>query len=613
MSLRFRHRMRDFADFFTLRRSKKLREKNPHDSLGRNKRKRKQQLQQQQLLQQQQRQQKQKPPPQQQQQDQQQEQQYEQQHLHHQLQHEQQQHQQQPQKKKGEEEIEVNLSLEISDESSSSQSDSDDSVFSSDETCLPQAGESHAASDDERNDGGDNGLASCFYSYVPRKHSRTLPSIVVEDGQRLNPRRGSIGNRHRSESHILKSQTRPSTSDSPNSQERAPEITFDETSKDTSGGRGWNYFRRPKKTPFTVKYTKVYGEADGAYRNDSTPRGLVFVCNFSKFKNEMYSERVGSEKDFDNMINLFQQLGYDPFYRRRRYCLSGYITKKTFMEKLGLFAKEVKHKVLCSCVVILMSHGTGPKTFVTSDNQEVDLLDTYKIFDNINCPFLLGKPKIFILQFCRSREITSGREKTSPEQLQLNNEQVERIVKEQVSEFMRKYVRKLSFSTFVAQGIDKNQLFVHIEEKSRQASLASLSSSILEQEQTEEGAQVSGSTPRGHYEADTNRIPAIPQVGFQRYSDMYSIFSTSPGELSHRHPEKGSLLIQAICHEFAEYAYQDDIDNLVRRVSTYMTKTLQKDDPITVPRQTCERTNNGLDKLFYFNPYEMLQDRQFTI
>lgn len=409
------------------------------------------------------------------------------------------------------------------------------------------------------------------------------------------------------------SQTRPSTTDAATSQERSPEITFDETARGTSGGRGWNYFRRPKKTSFTVKYTKVYGEGDGAYRNDSTPRGLVFVYNFSKFKNDEYSERVGSEKDFDNMINLFQQLGYDPFHRRRRYCLSGYITKKTFMEKLGLFAKELKHKVLCSCVVILMSHGTGPKTFVTSDNQEVDLLDVYKIFDNINCPFLQGKPKIFILQFCRSRAITSGRERTSPEQLQLNNEQMERIVKEQVSEFMRKYIRKLSFSTFVGHGVDKNQLFVHIEEKSRQASLASLSSGIIDQEQTKEGAQVSGSTLPGHYETDTNRILAMPQVGFQRYSDMYSIFSTSPGELSHRHPEKGSLLIQAICHVFAEYAYQDEIDTLVRRVSTYMTKTLQKDDPITVPRQTCERTNNGLDKLFYFNPYEMVQDRQFTI
>lgn len=406
-------------------------------------------------------------------------------------------------------------------------------------------------------------------------------------------------------------QTRTAITATPTSQERHSEITFDESAKATSSGRKMNHFRRPRKGTFTVKYTKVYGEADGAYRNDSAPRGLVFVCNFSKFKNDVYTQRVGSDTDYDNMINLFQQLGYDPYHRRRRYCMTGFITKKDFMEKLGAFAREAKHNSLCSCVVILMSHGTGPKTFVTSDNQEVDLLDVYKIFDNINCGFLQGKPKIFILQFCRSREAAPCREKAlSEQQQQINSDLVERLVKEQVRQIMRKYLRRCSFSKFIAEGGDKNQLFIQIEENSRQASLASLSSSIIDQE---EEAKASGSTPLGDYQADTHQIPSIPQEGIQRYSDMYSIFSTSPGELSHRHPEKGSLLIQAICHVFAEYAYQDDIDTLVRRVSTYMSKTLQKDDPITVPRQTCERTNNGLDKMFYFNPYEMVQDRQFTI
>lgn len=50
------------------------------------------------------------------------------------------------------------------------------------------------------------------------------------------------------------------------------------------------------------------------------------------------------------------------------------------------------------------------------------------------------------------------------------------------------------------------------------------------------------------------------------YSDMYSIFATNSGGLAYRNPRKGSLLIQAICHVFSNHAYQDDIEELVRKV-----------------------------------------------
>lgn len=368
----------------------------------------------------------------------------------------------------------------------------------------------------------------------------------------------------------------------------------------------------------TVKYTKVYGESDGAYRNDSTPRGLVFISNFSKFKDNKHPEREGSEIDYENLLNLFQQMGYGYSHRMNTYCLTGYITKQEFMDKILKFSRERKHEVLCSCVVIIMSHGSGPKTFLTSDNQEVDLMEVYRIFDNIHCKLLKGKPKIFILQFCRNfpnelSDITVRRH--------INNDyDLLQIIREEV----RKAVQKLqphSQGDAATADIDpKSPFYLAIEEISRNASVSSLCSfpdvnisHVTDERESEEPSEAQHYGDDVFYHTDTRNLPAVPREGIQRYSDMYSIFSTSPGELSHRDPHKGSLLIQAICYVFAESAYQDEIDILVRKVSTYMTKTLQKDDPITVPRQTCERTNNGLDKSFYFNPEKIPFCRHVTI
>lgn len=372
--------------------------------------------------------------------------------------------------------------------------------------------------------------------------------------------------------------------------------------------------RRKNSSHIKVKYTKVYGESDGAYRNDSTPRGLVFMCNFSKFKNTQYGERIGSGIDYENMVNLFQQMGYDVSHRKGRFCQTGYITKKDFMERLKAFSQDAKHTGLCSCVIIIMSHGSGPKTFITSDDKEVDLMEVYSIFDNIHCEYLRGKPKLFILQFCRNNpsDVLGGQSKGRSESLPVDDDLLRIIVREEVRRALQ---RKEQEQRQQCDGEDTNgdisaqsPLFLAIEQRSRNASVASLSSLI-----EPNTSQVADETDSRSYCSDTRNVVMLPQEGVQRYSDMYSIFSTSSGELSHRDPHKGSLLIQAICHVFAECAYQDEIDTLVRKVSMYMTKTLQKDDPITVPRQTCERTNNGLDKYFYFNPKEVHYPRHVTI
>ncbi|XP_071532794.1 uncharacterized protein [Panulirus ornatus] len=466
-----------------------------------------------------------------------------------------------------------------------------------------------------------------------------IPSIIVEDSNHQlqtyesTPQGTSGGGPTVGDFYLRRNRNELGSSALPDDGIEIPKTSGYKPSADSSDYdkkiKGYRGVRRRKNVShIKVKYTKVYGESDGAYRNDSTPRGLVFMANISQFDGKKYGERKGSETDFENMFHLFQQMGYDVNHRRGKFCQTGRITKKDFMETLTAFSQDPKHKRLCSCIIIIMSHGSGPKTFITSDNEEVDLMDVYGIFDNVHCEYLRGKPKLFILQFCRniSRELPGRQSKRPSDSLPIDAHLLRMVIREEVQRvFQSNEQEQQHWDDWDTNGTNINPqspIFLAIEKLSRNASESSIFSpkeagtavqAVAGKTECPGSSDASDCAASGPYQFDTRNVIMEPHEGVQRYSDMYSIFSSSSGELSHRDPRKGSLLIQAICHVFADWAYQEEIESLVRKVSKYMTKTLQKDDPITVPRQTCERTNNGLDKYFYFNPQEFLFLRNVTI
>ena len=200
-------------------------------------------------------------------------------------------------------------------------------------------------------------------------------------------------------------------------------------SSDTKDHKSSVKFRKlpEEKTPFVVKYVKVHGESEGAYKNDSQPRGLVLMFNFEKFENNMYEERRGSKKDFDNLASLFRQMGYNV---SSKWCSSGTITKAKFMADLDSFV-NYDHKAYDAAIVIIMSHGAQDKAFYTSDGIEIELMTVYDKFSNTKCLSLTNKPKIFIFQFCRliSAAPTSPR---SPS-MTMNTMSIEYIVQREVN------------------------------------------------------------------------------------------------------------------------------------------------------------------------------------
>ena len=154
---------------------------------------------------------------------------------------------------------------------------------------------------------------------------------------------------------------------------------------------------KPNTPKFSINYVRIHGPDDGAYKNDSEPRGLIFMKNFISFNDNQYEYRSGSQKDYDSLLHLFEGMGYQ---RSPKCCESGHITKQKLFKDLKSFS-EINHNYLNSAIFVIMSHGVRDKTFVTSDNEEVDLMEVYSMFNNVNCNGLKNKPKIFILHFCR--------------------------------------------------------------------------------------------------------------------------------------------------------------------------------------------------------------------
>lgn len=183
---------------------------------------------------------------------------------------------------------------------------------------------------------------------------------------------------------------------------RTQSLTVFPRAKGTPYKQTSKLFASRKKTndaDFEVKYVRVHGPSDGAYTNQSEPRGFIFIKNFEMFDDNRFGQRSGSAKDYSNLLHLFEQMGYK---KCRKCCESGHITKNKFVQDLESF-RNLDHKLYDSTIIIIMSHGVKDKTFVTSDNEEVDLLDVYSMFSNDNCEGLKNKPKIFILQFCRPK------------------------------------------------------------------------------------------------------------------------------------------------------------------------------------------------------------------
>ncbi|XP_062417629.1 caspase-1-like [Pungitius pungitius] len=131
-------------------------------------------------------------------------------------------------------------------------------------------------------------------------------------------------------------------------------------------------------------------------RNARSNRVALLITNIN-FTDEK-KNRNGADKDEQNMENLMMGLGYKVVKHRD-------LTAKAIDDALKEFSKHPNLKETDSVLVVLMSHGKRGRVlgvdWTTERPDEFPIDNIYKHLGPENCPALLNKPKIIIIQACR--------------------------------------------------------------------------------------------------------------------------------------------------------------------------------------------------------------------
>ena len=127
------------------------------------------------------------------------------------------------------------------------------------------------------------------------------------------------------------------------------------------------------------------------YQMKSMPRGLALIINNANFNAKSgFGPRIGSELDVKNLENLFKYLGFKVFVKQD-------LLEKEIMKCSEEFKKQFEKDEVDMCIVCMMSHGRdGRLVDIDGVGMDIDAI-LIRFYDEL----LLGKPKLFLLQYCR--------------------------------------------------------------------------------------------------------------------------------------------------------------------------------------------------------------------
>ena len=156
------------------------------------------------------------------------------------------------------------------------------------------------------------------------------------------------------------------------------------------------------------KMARIYGSVKKTYFNIGSrvypmmtrPRGLLLIINNSNFTPESgFTSRYGSEVDVRNLDNLFKYLGFRVFVKQNLIAVK-------MMQCIEKFKNQFEKVSVDMCIVCIMSHGNNGK-LVDIDGKEMNVQkDIIQQFNDF--AVLKGKPKLFLLQYCRGENIDLG-------------------------------------------------------------------------------------------------------------------------------------------------------------------------------------------------------------
>lgn len=249
-----------------------------------------------------------------------------------------------------------------------------------------------------------------------------------------------------------------------------------------------------------------------SYVMSSVPRGWCFIINNMHFLT--MSDRLGSEKDAHNVQALFTALGF-------KVWLINDVDTEDIREKVKELSNKNSHTD--SLVVCLLSHGLAGKIY----GVEGELISVSEILDILSTGpaaiALRGKPKLFLIQACRTDE---------------------KSFKDKKQKTVVHSSESISFPT----AANKNEPFKKAPDVVRSAH-----ASFIEQNNT-------------HLQ-----------------SDLLLGYSTFPGEVSWRNVNHGSYFIDSVIEVFREYASSEDVFSMLVKVNEKVLERVSKRGQEQIP------------------------------
>jgi len=158
----------------------------------------------------------------------------------------------------------------------------------------------------------------------------------------------------------------------------------------------------PMETPIEAEFEakKSYDTfTDTMYNMDHPRRGYALILNNKNFEaRTQMGTRTGTDVDAAKLYSMCKKLGFQTELKSNQTC-------NNMLRKVREVA-NLDHTDMDCFLLVVLSHGDEGIVYGTDGVMALDILTSP--FKGMNCPSLVGKPKLFMVQACRGTNLDHG-------------------------------------------------------------------------------------------------------------------------------------------------------------------------------------------------------------
>ncbi|XP_072165585.1 caspase-6-like [Diadema setosum] len=135
------------------------------------------------------------------------------------------------------------------------------------------------------------------------------------------------------------------------------------------------------------------------YNMNHPKRGMALIFNHENFDYQTgMNKRVGTHHDVNNLKHHLARLGFEVLIFQD---ISAYEIRRQLMN-----AAKTNHTDSDCFMCVFLTHGDDG--IIYGRDQTLELQELFDFFRGENCPTLVGKPKLFLIQACRGEKHEIG-------------------------------------------------------------------------------------------------------------------------------------------------------------------------------------------------------------